>query len=259
MGRFASPTSCLLGRTRAVRASCACWKGVSGATEVQVRFDPRFDYARQSADITACDGGVIARSAAGEALVLACPGEFAITGLGAVSRLRITRGDRVWLALAARAIARRHRSRRGSRSGSRASTRLLGALVSRLLVQRPVPAAGAAQCSHAQASDSRREGALVAAPTTSLPEVIGGVGNWDYRYTWLRDSGMSLDALMLAGYHDEAARFFDWIEDLCLCCDGEMQIMYSIDGTPTPPEHKLDHLDGYRGSRPVRIGNGTAR
>jgi GH15 family glucan-1,4-alpha-glucosidase len=101
-------------------------------------------------------------------------------------------------------------------------------------------------------------GALVAAPTTSLPEAIGGVRNWDYRYTWLRDSALILYALQTIGYHEEAMRFFDWLESLCLSCRGDLQIVYTIDGSPDLPEQTLDHLNGYRRSRPVRIGNAAA-
>lgn len=101
-------------------------------------------------------------------------------------------------------------------------------------------------------------GALVAAPTTSLPEEIGGVRNWDYRFTWLRDASLILHALQGLGYHDEAMDFFDWLETLCLCCQEPIQVLYTLDGRPELPEQFLPHLDGYRSSRPVRIGNAAA-
>jgi GH15 family glucan-1,4-alpha-glucosidase len=102
-------------------------------------------------------------------------------------------------------------------------------------------------------------GALVAAPTTSLPEGIGGVRNWDYRYTWLRDASFTLYALMRIGFTEEAARFMDWLsarwhEDKSHA-DGPLQLMYGIDGRAELHEEELPHLEGYRGSRPVRIGN----
>jgi GH15 family glucan-1,4-alpha-glucosidase len=100
-------------------------------------------------------------------------------------------------------------------------------------------------------------GAIVAAPTCSLPELIGGTRNWDYRYTWIRDSAFTLYALMRIGFTEEAARFIDWIEARCheLEVDGSLQTMYGIDGRHNLGEEILDHLEGYRGSRPVRIGN----
>jgi len=100
-------------------------------------------------------------------------------------------------------------------------------------------------------------GALVAAPTTSLPEVIGGVRNWDYRYTWLRDSSFALLALYHMGFDTEARAFFHWLGQRCMQCDPPMQIMYGIGGEDDLTEYELPHLEGYRGSRPVHIGNGA--
>jgi GH15 family glucan-1,4-alpha-glucosidase len=100
-------------------------------------------------------------------------------------------------------------------------------------------------------------GAIVAAPTTSLPEAIGGIRNWDYRYCWLRDASFTLYALMRLGFHSEAGRFMDWLEGRCreLKPNDSLQPLYSVEGKHELPEQILDHLDGYRGSRPVRIGN----
>jgi GH15 family glucan-1,4-alpha-glucosidase len=102
-------------------------------------------------------------------------------------------------------------------------------------------------------------GAIVAAPTCSLPEELGGVRNWDYRYTWIRDAAFTLYALLRIGFTDEATHFMNWIEARChdLNPDGSLQIMYGIDGRRELTEESLDHLDGYRGSRPVRVGNGA--
>ncbi len=103
-------------------------------------------------------------------------------------------------------------------------------------------------------------GAIVAAPTTSLPEWIGGVRNWDYRYTWLRDSAFTLDALGELGYFGEARDYFHFINDLQIRDAANMRIMYSIRGETDGAlqEHELTHLEGYQGSHPVRIGNGAA-
>ena len=101
-------------------------------------------------------------------------------------------------------------------------------------------------------------GSIVAAPTCSLPEEVGGERNWDYRYTWIRDSAFTVYGLIRIGFTDEASRFMAWIEDRCheLNPDGSLQIMYGIDGRHQLTEETLDHLEGYRGSSPVRIGNG---
>ncbi len=102
-------------------------------------------------------------------------------------------------------------------------------------------------------------GAIVAAPTCSLPEDLGGERNWDYRYTWIRDAAFTLYGLLRIGFTDEAARFMEWLEARCheLGPDGSLQIMYGLDGRRQLTEETLGHLEGYRGSSPVRIGNGA--
>lgn len=107
---------------------------------------------------------------------------------------------------------------------------------------------------------SRRHGSLVAAPTFGLPEWIGGPRNWDYRFTWIRDASFTLYALIRLGYTAEAAAFMGWIEARCeeLGPDGSLQVLYGLDGRHGLEEVELAHLEGYRGSAPVRIGNGAA-
>jgi len=102
-------------------------------------------------------------------------------------------------------------------------------------------------------------GSIVAAPTFGLPEEIGGERNWDYRYTWIRDASFTLYALIRLGYTQEAAAFMRWIEARCgeLDPDGSLQVMYGIDGRHELLEESLPHLEGYRRSSPVRIGNGA--
>jgi GH15 family glucan-1,4-alpha-glucosidase len=106
-------------------------------------------------------------------------------------------------------------------------------------------------------------GALVAAPTAGLPEQSGGERNWDYRYTWVRDASFSVYALLGLGYTDEAEGFITWLnariaETTAKGSGSPLQIMYRIDGSPDIVEEELDHFEGWRGSRPVRIGNGAA-
>ena len=107
-------------------------------------------------------------------------------------------------------------------------------------------------------------GAIVAAPTCGLPEEIGGVRNWDYRYTWIRDAAFTAYAFLRLGHTEEAARFMHWLfkrvaekeEDESEA--GPLRIMYGIDGRHELPEQTLDHLEGYRGSKPVRVGNAAS-
>ncbi len=107
---------------------------------------------------------------------------------------------------------------------------------------------------------SRRYGSLVAAPTFGLPEQIGGARNWDYRFTWIRDAAFTLYAFMRLGLRSEAESFFRWLAEQVGRSDDAvrpMQIMYGIDGRTSLDEFQLDHLRGYRDSKPVRIGNGA--
>jgi GH15 family glucan-1,4-alpha-glucosidase len=104
-------------------------------------------------------------------------------------------------------------------------------------------------------------GAIVAAPTTSLPETVGGNRNWDYRYTWLRDAAFTLYSLLILGFTQEAEAFMGWLDARCheLKANGTLQPMYTIDGKHDLTEIALDHLEGYRQSGPVRIGNEAYR
>ena len=102
-------------------------------------------------------------------------------------------------------------------------------------------------------------GAIIAAPTTSLPEAIGGSRNWDYRYTWIRDATMTLTSMFALGFTREADQFKDWLERTGAGRPEDLQIMYGVGGERSLPEHELEHLAGHRDSAPVRIGNGAVK
>jgi len=102
-------------------------------------------------------------------------------------------------------------------------------------------------------------GGIVAAPTTSLPERLGGVRNWDYRYCWLRDASMSLLAMIEADYTEEAERWRDWLLRAVAGDAEDIQIMYGVAGERRLAEYELEHLPGYEGSRPVRVGNAASQ
>lgn len=101
-------------------------------------------------------------------------------------------------------------------------------------------------------------GGIVAAPTTSLPESLGGIRNWDYRYCWLRDATFTLYALVLAGYHDEASAWRDWLLRSVAGDPAKLQIMYGLGGERRLSEYEVPWLSGFAGSKPVRVGNAAA-
>ena len=233
-------------------------EGIGGSVELEVGFFPTFDFARADTALEACEGGAVA-TAGREALALSCAARMRRDDSGAlVGRFEVKEGERVWVALNyfPDALSKDFRPPRAESDDELKKTlsyweewwracRYEGpyseqvrrsALVLKLLTYEPT-------------------GAFVAAPTTSLPEEVGGVRNWDYRYTWLRDSSLILYTLMLLGYHEEAEDFFGWLDSLGIPRQKRLQIMYALDGKSCLPERKLEHLEGYRGSRPVRVGN----
>ena len=232
-----------------------------GHCELQFECFPTFDFGRAAAEWTLASEGAIAR-AGDAALVLVAPGPLQVNERKVSGRVTLAEGESCWLILnhvpaahVAQALRfaqedaeREHRrtlnywqqwADQCDYDGPYRKLVLRSALVLKLLVFQPT-------------------GGLIASPTTSLPEKLGGELNWDYRYAWLRDSGMVLDALMQLGYHDESRRFIEWVQEL-KWDEGHLRIMYTVDGSALPPEQTLDHLRGYCGSRPVRVGNAAAR
>jgi pentatricopeptide repeat protein len=230
-----------------------------GRAEVQVYCRPAFDYARASHRVSVVpDLGAVFTSAAG-ALTLRSSVPLRIEGGAAVATVELEPGQSLELAaewegelrplgddevskLLDLTLAYWDSWLRQSRYQGRYREMVeRSALALKLLVYQPT-------------------GALVAAPTTSLPEAVGGARNWDYRYTWVRDAAFTLYGLMRLGFTEEAAAFVDWLRARCLQAPPEhgLQVLYGIDGRAELPETVLDHLDGYCGSRPVRIGNAAA-
>ena len=229
-------------------------EGVRGEVDLELSFCPSFDFCRSSTRLEVVPGQGVVASGGRECLALACPGvELEADDGGARATLRVPAGERLWISLGPDFEPRDYEAdlesttsywkRWADACGYRGEYRehvVRSALALKLLMYEPT-------------------GAVVAAPTTSLPEEIGGVRNWDYRFAWLRDSALILYALLTLGYDEEADDFFHWLGGVCGSDPSvSPQIMYRIDGSPDLPEVELTHLAGYRGSRPVRVGNAAA-
>jgi pentatricopeptide repeat protein len=238
---------------------------IRGDMPMRVEVEPRFDYAREEHETHIADGGAVFASSSGS-LSLSSRMPLQTRNGGAYAEFSLEPEERATFVL------------QGTRDGAR--PRPYSEDEARELFTETIA------YWHAWLSQCRFEGrwremvyrsaltlklltykptgAIVAAATTSLPEQLGGERNWDYRYTWIRDASFSLYALLRLGFTEEAGAFMDWLTDRFRDCEtdrpsGPLQIMYGIDGRADLEEILLDHLEGYEGSSPVRIGNGAAQ
>jgi GH15 family glucan-1,4-alpha-glucosidase len=232
-----------------------------GSVDVAVRFDPRFDYATRAVTWQRRGAGWLAADADDDVVTLASPPgiEWTVADGALSGRCTLRDGERIALVLRfdddeVHPLADYDTDRR---------------LTDTLVWWREW--ASRAQYVGPHVREVRRSllalklccfeptGAVVAAPTTSLPEVLGGSRNWDYRFVWLRDSAFVLVALARAGYTDEVDAFTHFVKRLCRRADGpHVQTMYRLDGHREMPESELAHFEGYGGARPVRVGNDAA-
>ena len=237
-------------------------EGLTGSLEFSLEFAPRFDYARVTPRLEAAPTGVQARWRETH-LVLDSPVPLEVRGATARAHFVLEAGMTLWFGL-------RYDGAPFPTEAQRAQL-----LEATLRYWR----AWAHHCErepclfegpwHDLATRSGlvlkllthpETGAIAAAPTTSLPEAIGGVRNWDYRYAWVRDASFTVQALHRLGHVREALEYFRWICRVCARArePGAIRVMYDLHGGPVPPETTLDHLRGYRDSRPVRVGNAAA-
>lgn len=234
---------------------------VDGEVEMEMEYAPRPEYGLVHPLLSSVDGGVAARGGP-DVLVLSTPLEPDLEG--SVARLRFTlrAGEGAGFAL-------EHRSSWEERprvwsdakitkhlDGTRRIWRRWSSLHQRY--EGPWSDLVYHSGRVLQALMYHPTGAIVAAPTTSLPEDPGGERNWDYRYAWVRDASFTLDALWVAACPDEAGKFFDWITATVasqIDVDSDLQIMFGVGGEHDLTERTLPHLSGWRGSRPVRVGN----
>ncbi|GAB4350485.1 MAG: hypothetical protein Kow0099_34060 [Candidatus Abyssubacteria bacterium] len=233
-----------------------------GHMEIRALFEPRFDYARASTTLTTLDGGVIAEGA-GQKLVLRCSAPIENDRARAVGQWFLKAGETLCFRIdcgceQARASAVEAEK---AKQAARQTEQYWRDWLDKSETGRIFSLGGCTDMVERSALTLKLlyyepTGTISAAATTSLPETIGGVRNWDYRFTWMRDTSFTLRALFNLGHLSEMQGYLHWLQEvLSEGGVGTLQIMYGLRGERDIEEVELSHLDGYKGSRPVRIGN----
>ncbi|HEY7438882.1 MAG TPA: glycoside hydrolase family 15 protein [Acidimicrobiia bacterium] len=237
-----------------------------GEVEIDVEYSPRTEYGLVAPLLDVVDGGIIATGGADE-LVVSSSAPLTIEGSCAMASLILRDGERSGFAL--------HHSKRADRVRARVwdqdeiAMRLddtVSAWQSWAEIHQAYVGPWRELVHQSgrvlQALSFQPTGAICAAATTSLPEAVGGDRNWDYRYAWVRDASLTIEALWVAACPDEANEFVDYMTTSAagsLEADGDLQIMFGVGGERDLTERELPHLSGWRGSAPVRVGNGAWR
>ena len=234
-----------------------------GRVEINIEYAPRPEYGLIFPFLTAVDGGVHARGGA-DVLLLSSPIAFEIDGSGASAHISLTQGQSVAFALH---HTQSWEEQPGVWDQEQITTRIDDTIRgwqtwSEIHQGYEGPWRDLVHTSGRvlQALTYQPTGAIVAAATTSLPEEAGGERNWDYRYAWVRDSSLTLEALWVAACPDEATDFFSYMAGASatqLRRGSDLQIMFGVGGERDLSERTLPHLSGWRNSRPVRVGNGA--
>jgi GH15 family glucan-1,4-alpha-glucosidase len=238
-------------------------EGVRGALDFELAIVPRFDYGALAPWLRRVHGGTFTATGGDDGLVISCDGDLHAGKHDLRARMTIRAGERLRLSIAFMppesldagapspspedlddALARtvdwwRHWSSRGRFDGADGAAVMRSAIVLKALANPDT-------------------GAIAAAPTTSLPEAPGGALNWDYRFSWIRDSAFSVRALSELGFYAEADGFRRFVERSAAGSAHGLQIMYGIGGARRLTEVAADHLEGYRGAAPVRLGNAAS-
>jgi GH15 family glucan-1,4-alpha-glucosidase len=234
-------------------------EGVSGAVEFEIRLDPRPDFARQKPTLKHGARLGWRYNWSNEFLAVRTDIPLHRSGDALHGSLRVQPGRRSYLSLCYSHCDPGVISLLGDDADQRLDTTLTWwrSWSERCSYRGPYRDAVLRSALTLKLLSFALSGAVIAAPTTSLPEAIGGTRNWDYRYCWLRDAGLTMEAFIGLGFYDEARAFLSWLLHATRLTWPELQIMYDIFGLTRLREQELAHFEGYRGSRPVRIGNGA--
>jgi len=232
-------------------------EGVRGSMKLRMELALRFDYGRTVPWVTGIRDGV--RAVAGPALaVLHASVPVYGENLKTVAEFTVRKGQKVWFTLTYGASFEPDPKQIDSHRALNDSLRIWREWSRRLKYKGKYREAVERSLITLKTMTFRPTGGIVAAVTTSLPESIGGVRNWDYRYCWLRDTTFTLLALTNAGYFDEAVAWQDWLLRALAGSPDQVQIMYGLRGERSLLESSVDWLQGYENSRPVRIGNAAS-
>jgi len=235
----------------------------AGVVDVEVEFAPRPEYGLVEPLLTAVPGGTLVRGGA-DVLVLSGPVPLAVSGGRATGTATLRAGERITLGMQHRTTSEEFPAPLPTAELDEALRATIEAWRSWSRLHQCYQGPWRDLVHHSgrvlQALSYQPTGAVVAAPTTSLPEEPGGERNWDYRYAWVRDASFTLEALWVAACPDEAHQFFDYLAASAAAQvrnGHDLQIMFGIGGEHDLSERELPHLAGWRASRPVRVGNGA--
>ncbi|HTX75582.1 MAG TPA: glycoside hydrolase family 15 protein [Terracidiphilus sp.] len=232
-------------------------EGVEGAVPMRMQLKLRFDYGRTVPWVTRLKDGV--RAVAGPNLAM-LHASIPVHGenLTTVADFRVAKGDRIWFTLTYGESFAQDPDPIDAEQALKDTENFWVPWASRLRYEGEYRELVERSMITLKALTFRPTGGIIAAPTSSLPEWLGGVRNWDYRYCWLRDTTFTIMALTSGGYYDEAAAWQDWLLRALAGSPDQIQIMYGLKGERQLVEWEADWLPGYEDSRPVRIGNGAA-
>ncbi len=232
-------------------------EGVEGEVTLEMLLDVRFGYGADTPFIEKTGDGVCFRSGP-NAVILRTPMALVQSGKRVSGYFRVKKGDRVPLQLTWFASHEEPPAAIGVDQALATTEQYWREWVGRCTCRGRWRDAVVRSLLTLKAMTYSPTGAIVAAPTTSLPESLGGVRNWDYRFCWMRDASFTVNAFMAGGYLDEARAFRDWVLRAIAGDPEDLQIMYNIFGARRLTEFELDWLPGYEGSKPVRVGNAAS-